>query len=130
MYIFILPSFDPQPNLSITERFKLYDGVGTLLSIVGLLCTVMAINFGGTLFAWNSGSTIALFVVGILGLIAFAFQQKFKWLANDQNRLFPVHFLRMKEPVLLFILMACNNCSSMVLMVSSPIERSLTITFD
>lgn len=119
VYIFVLPSFDPLKGRSVIDRLKPYDGVGTVLSIVGLLCPIMAIDFGETLYSWKSGSTIVLFVVGGLALIAFALQQTFKWLTTEQNRLFPVHFVRMKEPELLFILMAANNCSSMVSMVSS-----------
>lgn len=72
----------------------------------------MAINFGGTLFAWNSAATITIFVIGILMVIAFGLQQSFNLLTSPSNRMFPVHFIRNKEAVLLFICTAA--CNSMV----------------
>ena len=63
----------------------------------------MGINFGGVLYDWNSGSIIALFVVSGVLFIAFALQQIFRVTTTEDNRIFPVHLVRRKEPVLLFI---------------------------
>jgi len=86
----------------------------------------MAINFGGTLYAWNSGKTIALFVVSGLLLLAFAIQQSFCLFTNPQGRIFPIHFLKMKEPVLLFILMAANNAAQVIMLYYLPLYFQFT----
>ena len=71
----------------------------------------MAINFGGTLYAWNSGQVIALFVVSGILFIVFGIQQKIALFTTTTSRMFPVHFFKNKEALLLFILAAsCNAC--------------------
>lgn len=113
-----MPTFQPRPNMSIIEKFKCYDNLGTLLSVAGLFCAVMAVNFGGTLYPWGSGQIIALFVVAGILLIAFGLQQSFNFMTNFESRILPAQLITQKEPVLLFVLMAANNCASMISMVS------------
>ena len=86
----------------------------------------MAINFGGTLYPWNSGRIIALFVVAGVLTIAFLAQQEFTILTTLQSRIFPMHFLRVKEPVLLAILMAANNAGTFVLIYYIPLLFQFT----
>jgi MFS family permease len=112
VYLFLIPSFHPAPNTKLKDRAKQFDTIGAILSIGALILIIMAINFGGTLFAWNSAATITIFVIGILMVIAFGLQQSFNLLTSPSNRMFPVHFIRNKEAVLLFICTAA--CNSMV----------------
>ena len=63
----------------------------------------MGINFGGVLYSWDSGAIIALFVVSGVLFIVFALQQSFAVLTTEDRRIFPIHLVRRKEPVLLFI---------------------------
>ena len=112
VYLFILPSFDPSPNTPLRKRASQLDILGALLSIGALICIIMAINFGGTLYAWNSGQVIALFVVSGVLFIAFGIQQKMTLLTSTTARMFPVHFFKNKEALLLFVLAAsCNACA-------------------
>ncbi|KAL8878107.1 MAG: hypothetical protein Q9198_004019, partial [Flavoplaca austrocitrina] len=103
IYLFILPSFDPCPGVSVAGRLAKFDFLGSLLSIGAIVCLIMGINFGGVLYEWNSGSIIALFVVSGVLFIVFAIQQIFKIFTTEDNRVFPVHLVQRKEPVLLFI---------------------------
>lgn len=64
----------------------------------------MAIDFGGVEWPWNDGREIALFVVSGILFITFGIQQSFFLLCNETNRLFPVHFLKRRSLLLLFIL--------------------------
>ena len=104
--------------MSVLEKLKIYDNLGTLLSVAGLFCGVMAVNFGGTLYAWKSGQIIALFALSGALLIAFGLQQTYKFMTSFEGRLLPVQLIPQKEPFLLFVLMAANNCASMIGMVS------------
>ena len=109
VYTFILPGFDPCEQQKFLSRFRQFDYPGAILSIASLVCIIMAINFGGTLYAWNSGQIIALYVLAGVLALAFALQQSWSLLTEAAHRVFPVAFLRNKEAVLLFILMsACN----------------------
>lgn len=121
-----LPSFDPRPDMKLFSRFSLFDYVGAILQAGFLISGVMAINFGGTLYSWGSGQTIGMFVAAGVLLIAFAVQQTFCIFTSADGRMFPVHFLKMKEPVLLFILMAANNAGAFILMYYIPLYFQFT----
>lgn len=105
-YIFLVPSFKPQKSRGIFLRLADIDIFGILLSIGSLVCLVMAINFGGTLYFWNSGQIIALFALSGVLLISFATQQHFVLFTTKESRLFPIFLLKNKEAILLFILTA------------------------
>ena len=126
IYLFILPSFDPAIGQTFLERAKRFDMVGTLLSIGAFVCTVMLINFGGLLYDWTSGSIIALAVVGILLWITFAFQQSFTIFTTVENRIFPVHFLKQKEQILLFIAGASAGAAIYITIYYIPIFFQFT----
>ena len=120
MYVFLLPGFDPRGPQKLRERFREFDYVGAVLSIAALVCTITAINFGGTSYAWDSGRIIALFVVAGVCVVAFAVQQALALLTRASDRMFPVPFLKMKEPVLLFLAMAAANAGGFIAIYYIP----------
>ncbi|KAM3538734.1 hypothetical protein ARSEF1564_008340 [Beauveria bassiana] len=121
VYIFIMPTFQPRPTMTVRDKFQAYDNLGTLLSVAGLFCPVMAVNFGGTLYSWGFGQIIALLVLAGMLLISFGLQQSFSFMTNFESRLLPCQLISQREPVLLFVLMAANNCASMVSMYYIPL---------
>ena len=126
VYILLLPSFDPRAGTKMSTRVKDIDWLGAIIQGGFFVAGIMAINFGGTSYAWDSGKIIALFVVSGVLLIIFGVQQSLCFLTTKDNRMFPVHFLKMKEPVLLFILMAANNAGAFVLMYYIPLYFQFT----
>lgn len=64
VWIFLLPRHDPRPGVPAKNRISEIDYVGTILIAGAFVSGVMAINFGGSTYAWNSGRIIGLFVVG------------------------------------------------------------------
>lgn len=124
--VFLLPSFDPRAGMGFGARIRLFDYLGATLQAGFFVCFCMAVNFGGSLYAWNSGQIIALFVVFGILLISFAFQQVYCWSTSIDGRMFPVHLLKKKEPVLLFITMAACNSGSMILMYYIPLYFQFT----
>lgn len=127
VYLFLLPSFDPQfGQEKHLTRFRGIDYMGATLSIGTLVSIIMAINFGGTLYAWNSGQVIALFVIAALLVTAFALQQRFIYLTSESGRIFPVQFLTMKEPVVLFILTSTANAGGYIPLFYIPLFFQFT----
>lgn len=126
VYFLLLPSFDPRPNTKMFTRFRDFDYPGAVLQVGFFVSLLMTINFGGTLYACNSAQTIALFVVAEVVLMIFALQQIFTVLTHANGRMFPIYFLKMKKPVLLFILMAANNAGAFVLMYYIPLYFQFT----
>ncbi|KAF2216896.1 hypothetical protein CERZMDRAFT_92969 [Cercospora zeae-maydis SCOH1-5] len=121
IYVFLLPPSDPQPGATVKARLSNFDGLGSLLSTACLLCGIMAINFGGALYAWGSGSIIALFVVAGVLLVLFSVQQVFSWTTSETERMFPVQFLRSKEACLLFVCAACSNAAGFIPIFYIPV---------
>lgn len=104
VYFLLLPSINPLPNASQKEKAQNIDWVGSILFIGSLASLIMGIDFGGVEWKWGSGSSIALFVVSGVLFILFGVQQTFYIFCNEQNRLFPIHFIKRRSLVLLFIL--------------------------
>lgn len=84
-YLFAIPSNDPLPGTSRWRKLASFDWVGTVLSVGAFTTLVMAINFGGTLYPWNSGQTIALFIVSGALWIIFGLQQGFEIAASMES---------------------------------------------
>ena len=81
----------------------------------------MTIHFGATLYAWKSEQIILHFMLAEVLAITFGFQQV--WFSGVAHQMFPIEFLKNKEAVLFFILMAvCNETASFHLLYSSVLS--------
>ncbi|PVU94508.1 hypothetical protein BB559_002988 [Furculomyces boomerangus] len=74
--IFLVKIDKPKGNLM--EKLKRLDVVGVLIMICAIVMILLALNWGGTTYPWNSSRIIALLVVGILCIFIFiAYEYKF-----------------------------------------------------
>lgn len=80
-----------------------------MLILGAMVSGVMAINFGGTTYPWNSGRIIGLFCTSGVLFIIFGFQQVFTVFTNKDRRLFPINFLKSRTMILLFVSIACGG---------------------
>lgn len=112
--MFLIPSFKPQPSRNAASRLADIDAAGAILSIGFLVCLVMAINFGGTLYAWHSAQIVVLLVLSGVLIVVFAVQQHHAFLTKKSFRLFPIIFLRDKEAIPLFIVTATFNSAGFI----------------
>lgn len=106
IYAFLLPSIDHRRGCGLVSRLKSLDLVGTVLSAGAITTLVMVISFGGSVYAWDSGQTISLFVITGILWISFVLQQRFSFLTTSENRLFPASLLKSWEMDILFAQMA------------------------
>lgn len=53
-------------RMIVHELIYKFDIIEFALCTSGLVLILLALSFGGNKYAWNSGSTIAIFVIGIL----------------------------------------------------------------
>lgn len=86
-----------------------------------MISLILAINFGGVLYPWNSGQIIALFVISGILWIVFGVQQTFAILTSVDKRMFPTHLLRNKEAVLLFLASASGYSACFLPIFYTPI---------
>ncbi|KAG5914955.1 hypothetical protein E4U53_004567 [Claviceps sorghi] len=62
----------PAPaSASWREQLRSFDLLGTLLFIPGVVCLLLALQWGGTRFAWRDGRIVALFVLSALLIAGF-----------------------------------------------------------
>lgn len=127
IYLLYLPKADPQRDVAFVGKLKQLDYHGIILNIGAFTALIMAINFGGNLYAWNDGREIALWVVGGVLLLLFVLQQRFKIGTTMLQRTFPADFLRMRIMWILFILMsAAATCVFVSSTEASP--RAIMLT--
>ena len=126
VYFILIPSFKPDPTRSTGRRLRDLDNVGTTLSIGALVCLILGINFGGTLFAWSSAKIIALLILAGVIFLLFCLQQSFAIFTTERTRLFPVALLKEKEAIVLFILTAALNSAIYVPIYYIPIYFQFT----
>lgn len=126
IYVFIIPSTDQSGGLSAIKRAYSFDLFGTTISVGAFVTLIMAINFGGALYTWGSGQIIALFVVSAVLWIIFGVQQSLNLLTNTTKRLFPVHLLKNREVVLLFVTCAAAGAEAYVTVYYIPIYFQFT----
>jgi hypothetical protein len=67
-----------------------FDPIGTILFIAGIICLLIALQWGGRQYPWSDGREIALFTVFGVLIIAWAVVQ---WRAGD-NATILLHVLR------------------------------------
>ena len=129
IYILLLTAHDPQPGCKLLPRLTNFDILGSVLQASILATIVIAMNFGGTIYVWNSAQIIVLFVMAGVCLILFTLQQYFAVLTTPRDRIFPVDLLTMKEPVLLFITTASVAASAFGVLYYVPVYLQFTRDF-
>lgn len=93
IYLLLIPSLDSQPGAPAKTRLAQLDYLETVLMIGACVSGVMAINFGGQIYPWDSAQTISCFAVSGVLFIAFGFQQWYCVWMTKENRAFPCQFL-------------------------------------
>ncbi|KAM5490289.1 hypothetical protein MaudMau93_002487 [Microsporum audouinii] len=117
---------NPLPGVPQRQKLATFDWLGTLLSIGAFVTLVMAINFSGTLYAWNGGQAIALFTISGVLWVAFTVQQSFNILTTKENRMMPINLCVQKEPIFLFISCAAVGAIAYITVYYIPIYFQLT----
>lgn len=101
-YLFLLPSKDPRPGVPYKERLAELDYAGIFLLMAGLVTFIMAINWGGVTYPWNSGPIIGLFVAAGVLFVLLGIQQVWTVFTTLPRRILPVQFFRSRTVLLLF----------------------------
>ncbi|KAK8125837.1 uncharacterized protein PG998_001596 [Apiospora kogelbergensis] len=79
--ILVIAFFYADPELtrpsaeSFVERVKRFDPVGTAIFMPAVVCLLLALQWGGTKYPWDSSRIIALFVISGVMILAFLYVQ-------------------------------------------------------
>lgn len=85
------PQRTPVKNEGWTQRFKQFDPLGTIIFMPAVVSLLLALQWGGTKYEWDSGRIIGLLVVFAVLIIAFIVIQ---WLMQENATVPPRIFLR------------------------------------
>ncbi|GIK05368.1 hypothetical protein Aspvir_009477 [Aspergillus viridinutans] len=81
----------PSTQKPLKEKLRQLNGLGILAIIPGIVCLCLALQWGGTKYAWSEGRIVALLVLAVVLLIAFVLIQVWK---PEQATLPPRIFLQ------------------------------------
>lgn len=107
--------------MAFLSKLKHLDWLGALLNAAIYVTFVMIFTFGGSIWPWDDGRIIALFVVFGLVLLAFVVTQYFAFPSTKERRLFPGQFLRSRTLILLYICTSCLGASLYVAIYYIPL---------
>ncbi|KAH9217395.1 putative MFS transporter [Leptodontidium sp. 2 PMI_412] len=68
----------PNTNKQLKEKLRQLNALGMLALLPGVVCLCLALQWGGTTYAWSQGRIIALLILAIALLIAFVLIQIWK----------------------------------------------------
>ncbi|TAQ90974.1 hypothetical protein B7494_g691 [Chlorociboria aeruginascens] len=121
VYIFLLPSYDPQPTLSFRTKMANIDWVGAALNAATFALFMIVLTFAGSTWKWDSPGIIALWVVFGVVLIAFGLQSAFSIFTTPEHRLFPVQFVFRRTMLLLYVTFSASTSSLFVTIYYIPL---------
>ncbi|RDL32376.1 MFS transporter [Venustampulla echinocandica] len=121
VYILGMPSVRPVTDLSVMDRVKRLDFLGFLLAAGVWNSFTIAFTMAGGQWHWSNGRTIGTIVAFVAVLAMYAIQQTFSILTTPENRSFPIHLLRSRTQILLYIGTAANVTAMFVVVYFIPI---------
>ncbi|KAF2853351.1 MFS general substrate transporter [Plenodomus tracheiphilus IPT5] len=120
-FLFYLPPVHPIEGVSIRKRMATIDFLGFFLGAGMWVSFLLAFSMAGGQWPWNDGRTIATFVVFGALMVLYALQQYFAVFTSPSRRAFPVHLLRSRTQVLLYIVTAAGTTTLYVVVYYIPI---------
>ncbi|KAL8781141.1 MAG: hypothetical protein Q9213_006141 [Squamulea squamosa] len=111
------PKREKQESIGFKARSKQFDPIGTILFIPAIVCLLLALQWGGALYAWSNGRIIALFVIFgllIIGFIAMQFVQ-------GDNSTIPIRIVKLRSVAAASWYTFCLGGSFFVLIYFVPI---------
>jgi MFS family permease len=94
--VVVIAIFFPAPNRQIkdstwTERIRKFDPIGTALFLPAIICLLLALQWGGTTYAWSSWRVIVLFCFFAVLILLFVFAQ---WYQQEYSTVPPRIFFK------------------------------------
>ncbi|RGP70081.1 hypothetical protein FSPOR_4193 [Fusarium sporotrichioides] len=97
LLIFLLP-LKPVSG-SLREKVQKIDWWGVLASIAGIVLTVMSINSGGSMWAWENVKTISMLTIGIVMILVFIIIEAF----FAEIPIIPLRLFKKRSPSVLIL---------------------------
>lgn len=111
------PEIIKREPVTIATHFKRLDPLGSVFFIPALICLLLALQWGGSTYAWNSARIIALFVVFVVLLPIFAGIQVWR----PETATMPGRIVGKRSIMSAAVFVFCLMSSMMLLILFVPI---------
>ncbi|KAK7429933.1 hypothetical protein QQZ08_003555 [Neonectria magnoliae] len=116
-----LPGHSLKPDMPFSQRLMKIDPIGILLHMASGVLFALAVTFSGSVWEWESGASIATWVVFGVVFISWGVQQYFCIFTTVEERAFPVHLLSRRDLIPLWVASACASASYAVTLYYTPL---------
>ncbi|KAJ0302776.1 hypothetical protein COL516b_006813 [Colletotrichum fioriniae] len=115
--LFLFPSFASKEPTPIKQQIKQLDPFGNLVFLPGVICLILALQWGGEKYPWNEGRIIALLVLAGVLLIIFVGIQVWQ----QENATVPPRLFKLRNVWLGTIFAFCLGAVLIIFLVALPI---------
>jgi hypothetical protein len=104
-------------SVPIIMHIKRLDPLGAIFLVPGIVCLLLAFQWGGSVYAWNNGGIIALFILFGVLMIAFVAVQ----LLMPETATIPARIITQRSILAAAIFTFCGAGSMMMMIYYMPI---------
>ncbi|KAF9869772.1 major facilitator superfamily transporter [Colletotrichum karsti] len=115
--IVLFPQLGQKKSTPIKQQIKQLDPLGSLVFLPGVICLILALQWGGEKYSWSNGRIIALLVLSGVLLIAFVGIQ----IWQRENATVPPRLFKVRNVWLGTIFAFCLGAVLIVFLVALPI---------
>jgi hypothetical protein len=112
--------------VSLVNKFKQVDWLGTLLNGAIYAVWIIALTFGSSQWAWTDGRTIAMFTLSGILVVLFLLQQHFLIMTTPRQRIFPIEFLKSRTLSLLWLGTCTTSATQFIAIYFIPLFFQFT----
>jgi MFS family permease len=116
-FFFKTPQRSVQTSIGFMDRLKQFDPFGTVAFLPAVICVLLALQWGGTTYAWSNPRIIVLFVLFGLLIIAFVAVQFWK----GENATIPPRIMNQRTMIGGALFVTCFGGSFFVFVYFIPI---------
>jgi EmrB/QacA subfamily drug resistance transporter len=115
--VLLFPKFPANESVSIKQQIKQLDPWGNLVFLPGVICLILALQWGGEKYPWDEGRIIALLVLACVLLIAFVSIQ----IWQQENATVPPRLFKIRNVWLGTIFAFCLGSVLIIFLIALPI---------
>ncbi|KAH7256042.1 major facilitator superfamily domain-containing protein [Fusarium tricinctum] len=115
--VLLFPQFPANESVSVKQQIKQLDPWGNLVFLPGVICLILALQWGGEKYPWDEGRIIALLVLACVLLIAFVGIQ----IWQQENATVPPRLFKIRNVWLGTIFAFCLGSVLIIFLIALPI---------
>ena len=116
--LFVFLKVNAAPTATLKEKLKQIDYGGNIIFIIGVTFILVALAYGGTLWAWSSYQTVVSLVFGVFSLVAFILYEGSNWCVKPT---IPLRLFQNRTSVAAFTLTFLHSLLTLLVIYYLPV---------